>query len=71
MTPSKSWTHRRGDTEAKREHDFNNWLTELAFAIEAGDTQMAQFILNALRESYKLANRKVSKRTFCDNGVGK
>lgn len=62
MMPATSWTHLRGDTEAKREHDFNNWLQELVFAVERGDGRMVAFISEELRRGFRDANRKRRKR---------
>jgi hypothetical protein len=33
FTPAASWTHKL-DSEDKREHDFNNLLQELRYAVQ-------------------------------------
>lgn len=58
ITPAASWTHQSGDTEAKREHDFDNWLQELVFATEGANAEMVAFIAEELRKMYRTANRK-------------
>lgn len=58
ITPAASWTHQSGDTEAKREHDFNNWLMELTLAAESGDSKVVAFVTDELRKMYRQANRK-------------
>lgn len=58
ITPAASWTHQRGETEAKREHDFANWLQELVYASEIGDAKMVAFVSGELRLLYRAANRQ-------------
>ncbi len=58
MKPAASWTHKR-DSEAHREHDFNNWLQELVFAVQAGDSKMVAFVAEELRKEFRKANRKL------------
>lgn len=57
ITPASSWTHKRGETEAKREHDFDNWLQELVYAAESSDIKMVAFVSGELRKLYREANR--------------
>lgn len=58
ITPASSWTHQHGESEAKREHDFDNWLQELVYASESGDSKMVAFVSGELRQLYKSANRQ-------------
>ncbi len=59
ITPAASWTHGDGDTEAKREHDFANWLHEMVLASEMGSPELVAFIAQELTKMYRAANRKV------------
>jgi len=52
FTPAASWTYKL-DSEAKREHDFNNLLLELCCAVERQDSMLIEYCEGELKRMYR------------------
>jgi hypothetical protein len=52
FTPAASWTHKL-DSEDKQEHDFNNLLQELRYAVQRRDSILIEYFERELRRMYR------------------